>query len=114
MVKIFFAIPTELSSANNINLPYTTVYYILTFICFQINSEVYTKPIDAENLKLILKNLLEKQFGMEFGISATWLSCGSSLKNPLEKVLFFKKPSHESKSIVLDDTAYQYLYPMNE
>lgn len=51
---------------------------------------------------------------MEIGISATWLSCGSPSKNPLEKVLFFKKPSQDSKSIVLDDTSYQTLFPMNE
>lgn len=51
---------------------------------------------------------------MEFGVSATWLNCGSLLKNPLEKVLFFEKPLHDSKSIILDDTPYQNLYPMNE
>jgi len=51
---------------------------------------------------------------MEFGVSATWLNCGSALKNPLEKVLFFKKPLSGSKSITFDDTSYENLYPMNE
>jgi len=85
------------------------------FFSPQINGEVYNKLEDIENLKLSLKNELEKQYPLHFGISATWLNCGSSLKNPLEKVLFFKKPScNNNKSIVLDDTPYQNLYPMNE
>lgn len=80
----------------------------------QINEEVYNKAIDIVNLNKCLKNELEKQFGMEFGVSATWLNCGSALKNPLEKVLFFKKPVNGSKSITFDDTPYENLYPMNE
>jgi len=80
----------------------------------QINEEVYNKAIDIVNLKECLKNELEKQFGMEFGVSATWLNCGSALKNPLEKVLFFKKPLSGSKSITFDETSYENLYPMNE
>lgn len=49
---------------------------------------------------------------MKFGVSTTWLNCGSPIKNPLSNVLFFKKP--HDKQIILDDTEYQNLYPMNE
>lgn len=51
---------------------------------------------------------------MEFAVSATWLNCGFSLKNPLENILFYKKPLCDSASIILDDTPYQNLYIMNE
>lgn len=69
--------------------------------------------IDVEHLKKSLKNELEKQFGLDFDVSATWQNNGL-LRNPLENVLFFKKPLHNSKSIILDDTPYQNIYPMNE
>lgn len=86
----------------------------LLLILIQINEEAYTKEFNVENLIQSLKNELKNQFGMEFGISVTWLNCGSLSKNPLEKVLFFKKPLHDNKSIILDNTQYQNLYPMNE
>lgn len=78
----------------------------------QINKDVYDKNFDIEDLKQNLKNELEKKFGIQFGISTTWLNCGTPIRNPLEKVLFFKKILQD-KSIMLDDTPYQDLYPMN-
>lgn len=81
---------------------------------FQINEDLNSKCLNVENLKKSLQKELENKFELEFGITTTWLNCGSSLKNPLEKVLFFKKPLCEDESIVLDDTPYQNLYPMNE
>lgn len=51
---------------------------------------------------------------MEFGITTTWLNCGPPLNNPLEKVLFFKKPLGNNTSIIFDDTPYQNVFPMNE
>lgn len=80
----------------------------------KINKEIYNKSIDVENLKQNLKNELQKQFGIEFGVTATWLNCGYPLINPLEKVLFFKKPLSHNDSIILDNTPYQNIYPMNE
>lgn len=79
-----------------------------------INKEIYNKSIDVENLKESLKNELQKQFGIEFGVTATWLNCGYPLINPLEKVLFFKKPLYNNTSVVFDDTQFQNVYPMNE
>lgn len=70
--------------------------------------------IDVDYLKESLTNELKKHFQLEFGVSATWLNSGSPLKYPLENVLFFKKPVCDSKSIIIDDTPYQNLYPMNE
>jgi len=80
----------------------------------KINKEIYNKSIDVENLKQNLKNELQKQFGFEFGVTATWLNCGYPLINPLEKVLFFKKPLYNNTTIIFDDTPYQNVYPMNE
>lgn len=87
---------------------------ITCIFIFKINKEIYNKSIDIENLKQNLQNELEKQFGIEFGITTTWINCGSPLKNPLENVLFFKKSSDNNTSIIFDDTPYQYVFPMNE
>lgn len=74
---------------------------------------MYDKPFNVESLKQNLKSELENKFGVEFGITATWLNCGSPSNNPLENVLFFKKPC-DNKPIILDDKQYHFLYPMNE
>jgi len=79
-----------------------------------MNKEVYNKLFDIEHLKISLKNELENTFEIEVGITATWLDFGLSLKNPLEKVLFFKKPLYDNQSVIVDDTPYQNVYPMNE
>lgn len=80
----------------------------------QINKDVYGKLLDIESLKKNLKDELEKQFGIGFGVTAIWLTCGFHQKNPLEKVIFYKRPICDDKLIMLDDTPYHNLYPMNK
>lgn len=70
--------------------------------------------IDVHHLTKSLKNELTKQFQIDFGVTATWLNSGSPLKYPLENVLFFKKQLCDRESVIIDDTPYQKLYPMNE
>lgn len=80
----------------------------------QINKDIYGNLLDVESLKKSLKNKLENQFGMGFGVTAIWLTCGLHLKNPLENVIFYKRPICDDQLIMLDDTPYHNLYPMNE
>jgi len=93
---------------------FNLILLIIIILFLKINKEIYNKSIDVENLKESLKNELQKQFGIEFGVTATWLNCGYPLINPLEKVLFFKKPLYNNTSVVFDDTQFQNVYPMNE
>ncbi|XP_050434424.1 deoxynucleoside triphosphate triphosphohydrolase SAMHD1 [Adelges cooleyi] len=116
LYEIEYSLDPNLITAQNLlkNLQNRNLYKFVGSYNLNVINQENCDQLDVEKLKADLKKSLQDKFGIQFGISATWLDCGAPVNNPLKHVIFFKRPLCDSTTVVLDKTPYDKYYPLQK